>query len=133
MTMMLKGGLLAVVLCLPVCAAAETAIDPADAILDAALAAAEACPQDVLDLTAVSAAQMDVMLYSPCHAGERVVLDHAGVTVTVKLSANGALFTALPVLGRELPVTATFANGAVTEAYLAPPPIAHIQDTAAHW
>ena len=126
------GGLLAFGLTLPLAAMAEVSLDPADVALDAALAEAEASPQDVLDLTAEGPAQVGVTLLAPCHAGETVVMDHAGLALKAVLSVNGALYVSLPRLQSDAPVTVTFADGTMAEAYL-PTAVSDIQEVAARW
>lgn len=126
------GGLLAFGLSLPLAAMAEVPLDPADVALDAALAEAEASPQDVLDLTAEGPAQVGVTLLAPSHAGETVVMDHAGLALKAVLSVNGALYVSLPRLQSDAPVTVTFADGTMAEAYL-PTAVSDIQEVAARW
>lgn len=126
------GGLLAFGLTLPLAAMAEVRLDPADVALDAALAEAEASPQDVLDLTAEGPAQVGVTLLAPSHAGETVVMDHAGLALKAVLSVNGALYVSLPRLQSDAPVTVTFADGTMAEAYL-PTAVSDIQEVAARW
>lgn len=126
------GGLLAFGLTLPLAAMAEVPLDPADVALDAALAEAEASPQDVLDLTAEGPAQVGVTLLAPSHAGETVVMDHAGLALKAVLSGNGALYVSLPRLQSDAPVTVTFADGTMAEAYL-PTAVSDIQEVAARW
>lgn len=127
----LLGGLL--VLMFPFAVAAGPVVDPADAALDAALAAAEASTPDLLDLTAEGPAQLGVMLLAPRHAGETVVMDHAGLALKAVLSGNGALYVSLPRLQRDAPVTVTFADGTMTEAYLPTTGLSDIQEVAARW
>lgn len=111
----------------------DRGFDGADTALDAALMASEACPQDVLDLTAETPIRMGVLLLSPCHAGETVVVDHAGFMIQTQLAGNGALYIALPSAEADAAVTVTYRDGTMQEAYLAPPAIEHIQDVAARW
>lgn len=125
------GSLL--VLTFPCAVAAGPVVGPADAALDAALAEAEASTPDLLDLTAEGPAQVGVTLLAPRHAGETVVMDHAGLALKAALSGNGALYVSLPRLQRDAPVTVTFADGTMAEAYLATPALSDIQEVAARW
>lgn len=131
----MPGSLLAslLVLMFPLAVAAGPAVDPADAALDAALAAAEANPPDLLDLTAEGPVQVGVTLLAPSHAGETVVVDHAGLALKAVLSVNGALYVSLPRLQSDAPVTVTFADGTMAEAYLPLPAVSDIQEVAARW
>lgn len=132
--MMMKTGIFAMCLALaPMMVQAETAIDPADAALDAALVEAESCPMALMDLTAAAVDQMDVTLLAPCYAGQSVVMDHAGLILTGTLSANGALYASLPILQLDAPVTVTFADGMMADAVLTAPVIQNVQDVAARW
>ncbi len=131
--MMMKAGILALGLAMPMMAQADMVIDPADAALDAALAQAESCPMALIDLTVAAMDQMDVTLLAPCYGGQNVVLDHAGLVMTGKLSANGTLYVSLPVLQADAPVTVTFADGMMAEAILSAPAIRNVQDVAARW
>ena len=134
MTHFYKTGCLLLALMAPLGAAQAAEVDPADAALDAALAAAEAsCAAPILDLTAEAPAQVGVTLLAPCHAGEKVVLDHGGLMLTSVISAQGGVYASLPVLSADEPVTATFADGTMAEAYVAAPAINNIQDVAARW
>jgi hypothetical protein len=105
--------------------------DAADALFDAALAEAEACPV-VFDLTAESFTQMDVFMLAPCRAGESVILDHAGMVLRLTASEQGALAAVLPILDADAPVTLTFADGTMADATLTFP-ISNVQDVAARW
>lgn len=107
--------------------------DPADAALDASLAAAESCAPGLLDLTAESQTRIGVLLLAPCHVGESVVIDHAGIEVQTTVAANGALYVALPVLQADDPVTVTYRDGPMLDAYLPGHGLTDIQDTAARW
>lgn len=134
MTKLYKTGCLLFALMAPFGAAQAAAVDPADAALDAALAAAEAsCAAPILDLTAEGQAQLGVTVLAPCRAGEKVVLDHAGLVLTSVISAQGGVYASLPVLAADEPVTVTFADGTMAEAYVSKPQLEHIQDVAARW
>ncbi len=120
--------------------AADTVANQA---LDQALAALEACPNTVIDLTEESTNTLGVLLFSPCHANERVVMDHAGIVVQSTVSAAGDLYVSLPVLDRQAPVSVTFEDGSMAEVALAAPNLVtpsvgsgslnSIQDVSARW
>ena len=134
MTRFCKTGCLLLALMAPAGAAQAAGIDPADAALDAALAAAEAsCAAPILDLTAEGRAQLGVTLLAPCRAGEKVVLDHGGLVLTSVISAQGGVYASLPMLVSDAPVTVTFADGTMAEAYVSKPQLEHIQEVAARW
>ncbi len=134
MTKFYKTGWLLFALTAPFGAAQAAGIDPADAALDAALAAAEAsCAAPIVDLTAEGQAQLGVTVLAPCHAGEKVVLDHGGLMLTSVISAQGGVYASLPMLVVDAPVTVTFADGTMADAYVSKPQLEHIQDVAARW
>ena len=113
---------------------AESALDSADLALDAALAEAEAsCAPAILDLTLEAAAQVGVLVLAPCHAGERVVLDHAGMVLVLVAGAQGDLYLSMPVLAMDSPVTVTFEDGTMAQAPVMPIGLGALQDVAARW
>lgn len=115
-------------------ALAGSALDPADQALDAALAAAEgSCAPAILDLTLEAAAQVGVLVLAPCHAGQRVVLDHAGMVLVLVAGAQGDLYLSMPVLALDSPVTVTFADGTMAQAPVMPAGLGALQDVAARW
>lgn len=134
MTKLYKTGWLLFALLAPFGAAQAAGLDPADAAIDAALAAAEAsCAAPILDLTAEGQAQLGVTVLAPCRAGEKVVLDHGGLVLTSVISAQGGVYASLPLLVADEPVTVTFADGTMAEAYVSKPQLEHIQEVAARW
>lgn len=133
MTLTFKAGCAAVALTLSLGMAHAAPFDGmSPEAADALLAEAEDCPL-VFDLTALGPDRMEILLLAPCHAGESVVLDHAGLILRVPTSENGALFAAIPMLDAEAPVTLTFADGTMAEAMVMPQPVTEIQDVAARW
>jgi hypothetical protein len=104
-----------------------------DAALDRALAVVETCAPGILDVTAESTSRMGVLVLAPCHVGESVVLDHAGIVVQTVVAGNGALYVRLPILQADALVTLTYADGTMQEAYLLPRGLTRIEDTAARW
>lgn len=109
-------------------------LDPADLALDVALAGAEAsCAPAILDLTPEAAAQVGVLVLAPCHAGQRVVLDHAGMVLVLVAGAQGDLYLSMPVLASDSPVTVTFGDGTMVQALVTPGGLGLVQDVAARW
>jgi hypothetical protein len=136
MTTILKGAALALALSggAPGAAFAQNVPDPADLALDMALAEAEgSCAPVVLDLTMEAATQVGVTLLAPCHAGEQVVLDHAGLVLVLQASGQGAFYVSLPVLAEDSPVTVTFEDGSMAETMVRPAGLEAVQDVAARW
>lgn len=86
----------------------------AEPVAPAAIAA-DPCPV-TLDLMADPGAMIGLTLIAPCHAGERVVLNHAGLAVTVMTTATGSIFLALPALETDAVVEARFADGTKASA-----------------
>lgn len=107
-------------------AAADAAAEPA------AQPVAEACPV-TLDLVNEPAAMIGLTLIAPCHAGERVVLQHAGLTVTAMTTATGALITGLPALETAAGVTVVFADGSRAESQLDVPELAGLRRFGIQW
>lgn len=88
----------------------EQAIEPATLPDTTAQTAEAACPA-TLDVIASDRATLDLTLIAPCRASERVVLRHAGLTVTGMTSASGMLFMSLPGMEASGEVSALFADG----------------------
>ncbi|WP_435257144.1 hypothetical protein ACSBLW_13545 [Thioclava sp. FR2] len=77
-------------------------------------AAVEPPPQDCtvqFDLLPQPGAMIGLTLLAPCHGNERVVLHHAGLTVTAKTSESGTLFGSLPALSTAVEVDVRFGSG----------------------
>jgi len=74
------------------------------------VAAASSCAAK-LSVTAGAEAMLDLALDAPCHRGERVVLQHAGLSVTGKVDGEGHLTAALPALATDGAVAVVFADG----------------------
>ncbi len=94
-------------------AVAASSVETAEPLLPASVPQVQeiaACPID-LGLTAKPMAMIGVTLAAPCHAGERVVLRHAGLAVTGKLGADGALNADLPALMTDARVEILFSDG----------------------
>ena len=112
--------------------AAVASADPL--VEDEALFAEALCPQAILDLTAEGPRQMGVMLYSPCHAGQTVVIDHAGLVLATQVSSIGDVYASMSVVDPAQPVTMTFENGMMAEAM---PPVTeqidNLQHVSARW
>ncbi len=93
---------------------------------------AEDCPIH-LDLVPQDGAMLGVTLVAPCHADERVILSHAGLTVTAKTTATGSLFTALPALDMAGNVAVTFADKTREEAMMPMPELQDMQRFVVQW
>lgn len=94
----------------PVAAVSESAETPAPA-----QAASDECAP-VLDLIAEPDAMIGITLIAPCQPDARVVLSHAGLTVTARATATGSVFTSIPALDMAGEVTILFADGTRTTA-----------------
>lgn len=95
-------------------------------------AAAPVCEQ-VLGLSVAPGAMLDLALSAPCHAGERVVLRHAGLVVTGKTDAAGALAVSLPALDAAGAVSVEFADGSDLRAADAVPELADLRRMGVQW
>ena len=106
------------------------AADPAPA---PAPAVAAADCSVTLDLMAEPSAMVGLTLIAPCHPNERVVLQHAGLTVTAMTTATGALFTGLPALESPAAVTVVFADASRAEATVEVPDLAGLRRFGVQW
>lgn len=104
------------------------AADPAPA----PLVAAADCPV-TLDLMAEPSAMVGLTLIAPCHPNERVVLQHAGLTVTAMTTATGALFTGLPALESPADVTVVFADASRAEGTVDVPDLGGLRRFGVQW
>lgn len=86
------------------------ALKPATPPVPAPVAVVDPCPV-TLDLMTEPGAMIGVTLLAPCHPSERIVLRHAGLAVTLRSTATGAVFTALPGLQSDATVEVMFADG----------------------
>ena len=118
--------------------AAPVVVQPA-ALAEAAPAAvpvkpvlADACPIS-LELSNADNALIAVTLVAPCHANERVVLKHAGLTITAKTTLTGALFADLPALVQAAEVEVMFKDNTTVAASVAMPELATLRRFAVQW
>lgn len=91
-----------------------------------------ACP-DALVLRAGPQATIGLSLSAPCHAGERVVVRHAGLAVTGRLGKDGTLSLALPGLAEAAEVSVLFTDGSRAEGTVALPDAAQYRRFAVQW
>lgn len=118
----------------PVAAPVLAAVEPPVAPL-APLPEPSAGPDCTMqfDLIAQPGAMIGLTLLAPCHPEQRVVLRHAGLAVTGKTSASGALFAAIPALTAAAEVEAAFASGEEATASLAVPDFQSVRRFAVQW
>lgn len=95
-------------------------------------ATANDCPAS-LDLQIEPSAMIGLTLMAPCHTDERVVLNHAGLAITAKTSATGALYVSIPALTSEAEVTVRFADGQAINGQLAVPEAANQRRFGVQW
>ncbi|WP_156317509.1 hypothetical protein [Cypionkella psychrotolerans] len=93
---------------------------------------ADACPVS-LELSNADNALIAVTLVAPCHADERVVLKHAGLTVTAKTTLTGALFADMPALMQDAKVEVMFKDNTSVAASVAVPELAGLRRFAVQW
>ena len=96
------------------------------------LAAAPAC-EGVLTAMAQPGAMLGLTLAAPCHAGERVVLRHAGLAVTGRVDAAGALHVSLPALDNAGAVAVEFADGTEVQAAVSVPDLRGVRRLGVQW
>jgi hypothetical protein len=93
---------------------------------------AKACPV-TLDLLAQPNAMIGLTLLAPCAPDTRVVLHHAGLTITGKTSVTGSLFVTLPALETQADVSATLAGAPMVSATVAIPDLAALRRFGVQW
>ena len=108
---------------------AATEMEP---LPQAQVATAPDCQVD-LALDSQPAAMIGVLLLAPCHAGERVVLRHAGLAFTARLGADGKLQHVLPGLVSEARVEIMFADGETVDGALDMPEAAALRRFGVQW
>jgi hypothetical protein len=106
---------------LPALASAPATVTPAPLVPPvggglAEIAAVDCTPS--LELAAGPGAMLGLRLTAPCRLDERVVIRHAGLAVTGRTSAKGALFVSLPAMTRKADVSVLFAGGETVAASL---------------
>lgn len=112
---------------------ATRALPPAGPVpAPSAATAADPC-RATLELVAQPRAMIGLSLRAPCNANERVVLRHAGLAVTARTSATGALFTTLPALAAEARVSVLFRDAGTAEARLPVPDAAATRRFVVQW
>ncbi len=105
---------------------------PVEAPVPAPLNAQAACTV-TLDLATEPAAVLAVSLHAACHAGERVVLRHAGLAVTGRVSDSGHLLAHLPALDAGGSVSVRFGDGTTVAAARPVPEIATLRRFGVQW
>lgn len=115
----------------PIAAAVSTAPTPkAETLPNTEVA--DACPVS-LELSNADNALIAVTLVAPCHADERVVLKHAGLTVTAKTTLTGALFADMPALVKDAQVEVMFKDTTSVAASVTVPELAGLRRFAVQW
>lgn len=92
----------------------------------------DACPI-TLDLAALPGAMLDLALTAPCHRDGRIVLRHAGLTVTARTDPDGRFRGPLPAMDRRGAVSVLLADGASVEAALPLADMAGLRRVAVQW
>lgn len=126
----------------PVAAGPETAVsDEADA--DPLLGGAAGAPSPLVaadtdcniafSLAPAPSASIALTLQSDCHLRERVVIRHAGLSITARTSALGMLQTDLPALRSTAEVSVLFASGQSASGSVAVPEAAALRRFAVQW
>jgi hypothetical protein len=88
------------------------------------------CGTTVLDVTTAAPALLMVDLTAPCHLNERLILQHAGIDVTLKTDAAGHVSATIPAMVRAGGVSVHFMTGEQAEAARVVPDIASVQRVA---
>ncbi|PJF10028.1 hypothetical protein [Pseudorhodobacter sp. MZDSW-24AT] len=111
------------------------AVEAESSIATPSLPAPEQMPdcQISFELLAQPNALIGVSLLAPCHPDQRVVLRHAGLAITGRTSASGALSATLPALTPVAEVEAGFADGESARGTLAIADFQSVQRFAVQW
>lgn len=96
------------------------------------VAAADPCAT-TLDLANGANAMIGLTLIAPCHPNERVVLKHAGLAITGKTTATGALFVDIPALQQDGQIEVLFKDGSKISNTVAMPEAADLRRFAVQW
>jgi hypothetical protein len=83
----------------------DTELPAATPVQSMVVTPAETCPV-TLKLAAAPQAMIGVSLMAPCAPNARVVIGQAGLAITAKTNADGALFLSIPALAVDAKVTA---------------------------
>ncbi len=86
-----------------------------------------------LEVFAEDAAMIGVTLLAPCRTGQRVVLHHGGLAVSMLTLATGSLFATLPAMDATGGVEARFDDGETVRAAAAVPELAGLRRFAVQW
>jgi hypothetical protein len=86
-----------------------------------------------LGLTALPDAMLDLRINAPCHRGERIVIRHAGLNFTARVSEDGQVALALPALEADALVTAFFRDAEVVVGSVNVPDVAKTQRFVVQW
>ena len=78
-------------------------------------------------------AMLDLSLSAPCHAGERVVIRHAGLAFTALTDAKGGLRIRLPAMAEAAEVSVLFAGGTSVAAQTNVPELSLYDRVAVQW
>lgn len=111
---------------------APPALPAAPQAAEPAVAAADPCAT-TLDLANGANAMIGLTLIAPCHPNERVVLKHAGLAVTGKTTATGALFVDIPAMQKDGQVEVLFKDGSKISNAVAVPEAADLRRFAVQW
>lgn len=86
-----------------------------------------------LGLVALPGAMLDLSITAPCHRGERIVIRHAGLNFTARVSPEGKVSLELPALESEALVTAFFRDSEVILASVSVPDVAEVKRFIVQW
>ena len=86
-----------------------------------------------LDLLADSNAMIGITLVAPCRPNERVMVKHAGLSITGKTSASGTMFLELPALEADARLELSFADGEKIGSRVDMPEVKGMQRFAVQW
>ncbi|MGL5010001.1 MAG: hypothetical protein ACRC6I_08970 [Paracoccaceae bacterium] len=105
---------------------------PVGAAPAAATLPADSCAPS-LRLAAAPQAMIGISLVAPCAPDSRIVVSHAGLTITGKTNATGSLFMSLPALEVQAKVTARLPDATEVEQSVRVPAMATMRRMGVQW
>jgi hypothetical protein len=86
-----------------------------------------------MTLSVEPSAMIGITVTAPCQPNQRVVLQHAGLTVTAKTSGTGALSVSLPALAADAVVSVRFPDGQDVTGNVVVPEAAGLRRYGVQW
>lgn len=107
-------------------------VTPATSMPQPAVTTVNACAPS-LRLAAAPQAMVGISLLAPCAPEARVVISHAGLSITGKTNAQGSLFLSLPALEVDATITARLPDATEVEQTVRVPAMAALRRMGVQW